>query len=123
MPSGFIGVTPESCATRWVILDLYKVWADQNKIEDCFVPDPRLLQWDIWNEIPLEFRPFFEMDPLLDRPTVKMHGKNSYEAAMIHKAVMWWNEWMRPYILKAFEEHQNQGGNPPEAGATDQPSS
>jgi hypothetical protein len=25
---------------------------------------------------------------------------------MIHKAVMWWNAWMTPHVLKEIEKHQ-----------------
>ena len=68
LQTGFIGITTESCSDDPGVFDLYKVWARRNKMEDAFVPDPRLLTWAGWNEVPAEFRPFFEIDSLLSIP-------------------------------------------------------
>ena len=58
-------------------------------MEDAFIPDPRLLAWEGWNEVPAEFRPFFKIDRLLGVPTVRYKANNHYARAMIHKAIMW----------------------------------
>ena len=118
LTSGFIGMTAESCAESPEFLPQYEAWAQANKNEETFVPDPRLASWDIWRDIPVEFRPYYVIDSLFERPTVRSNGANAYEKAMIHKAVMWHNEWMKPHMIKIIEEHQaQQAPKPvPEAG-------
>ena len=37
-------------------------------------------------------------------PTVRYKANNNYERAMIHKAIMWKNAWMKPRILEGIEE-------------------
>jgi len=104
LPTGFIGMTTESCAEDPDKLDLYQVWARQNKTEDSFYPEPRMLDWPAWREVPVEFRPFFVYDEMFGRPGVRHDARNDYEKAMIHKAVMWWNGWIAPQMLAVIEE-------------------
>lgn len=111
LESGYIGMTPESCSDRLEMLDLYVIWARQNKSEDTFVPDPRLFSWEGWKDVPLEFQPFFKIDPVLGTPGVRFHADNDYERAMIHKAVQWKNAWMTPRILAEVEKHQRNAGS------------
>ena len=75
------------------------------------MPDPRLLSWEGWRDVPLEFQPFFEIDPVLETPTVRFRADNDYERAMIHKAVQWKNAWMTPRILAEIERHQRDAGS------------
>ena len=109
LETGFIGMTPERSADNPGVLDLYEVWARQNKKEDVFLPDPRLLSWEGWKEVPSEYKPFFVIDPVFNRPGVRCHPENDYEKAMIHKAVMWWNKWITPQILGVIEKHESRG--------------
>jgi hypothetical protein len=117
LPSGFIGMTAESCAESPELLPQYEEWAQVNKSEETFVPDPRLVSWDIWRDIPVEFRPYYVMDTLFERPTVRSNGANAYEKAMIHKAVMWHNEWMTPRVIKIIEDYQAENAPKPVAEA------
>lgn len=68
LESGYIGMTSHSRSDRPEMLDLHAIWSRQNKSEDTFVPDPRLFSWDGWKEVPLEFQPFFEIDPVFGTP-------------------------------------------------------
>jgi hypothetical protein len=118
LPSGFIGMTTESSAESPELLPQYEDWVRANKNEETFVPDPRLVSWDIWADIPVDFRPYYVIDSLFGRPTVRSNGANAYEKAMIHKAVLWHNDWMKPHMIKAIEDHQAQNTPKPmpEAG-------
>ena len=104
LPNKLIGMTESSCRENPDMLDLYQVWARQNKTEESFVPDPRILSWESWNEVPPELKPFFEFDPMLQRPGVRHKAGNDYEKAMISKAIAWWNAWIMPRILAQIEQ-------------------
>jgi len=111
LESGFIGVTLQSCSDRAAMTERYAAWTRQNKCEDSFVPDPRLLSWVGWKDVPQEFQPFFEIDQVLETPTVRFRADNDYEQAMIHKAVQWKNAWMTPRILAEIEKHRRDAAS------------
>ena len=46
---------------------------------ETFVPDPRLMDWPLWDSIPWELQPFFVYDDLFGKPTVINEGRNEYE--------------------------------------------
>lgn len=94
LDDGTIGMTQESCRTKPDLLDIYGVWERQNKPDKDFQPDPRLLEWPMWPQVPVELRPYFYIDELFGNPSVTFNSRNSYEKAMIHKAVEWKNTWM-----------------------------
>lgn len=96
-----IGMTQESCQTKPDMLDIYDVWERQNKPDKDFQPDPRLLEWPMWPQIPVELRPYFYFDELFGKPSVTFNSRNSYEKEMIHKAVQWNNAWMIQAIKDA----------------------
>ncbi len=94
LDDGTIGMTPESCWTKPDLLDIYGVWERQNKPDKDFQPDPRLLEWPMWPQVPVELRPYFYFDELFGKPSVAFSSRNSYEREMIHEAVQWNNTWM-----------------------------
>ena len=103
LDNGLIGMTEESCDDT-KLLARYRAWEAQNKPDFTFVPDPRILEWDGWKQVPEELKPFFVFDPMFDRPGVRHKSANEYEEAMIRKAVRWWNEeWMIPAIREVLE--------------------
>lgn len=94
LDDGTIGMTQESCQTKPDMLDIYDVWERQNKPDKDFQPDPRLMEWPMWPQVPVELRPYFYFDELFGKPSVTFNSRNSYEKEMIHKAVQWNNAWM-----------------------------
>jgi hypothetical protein len=94
LEDGTIGMTEESCRSKPDMLDIYGVWERQNKPDKDFQPDPRLLEWPMWPEVPVELRPYFYFDELFGKPSVTFSSRNAYEKEMIHKAVEWNNAWM-----------------------------
>jgi hypothetical protein len=91
LPDTSIGATGESCASHPAMLARYTAWAKANKPDASFQPDPRLLKWSGWKDVPLELRPFFCYDELFEKPSVIHQSRNDYEKEMIHKTVAWWN--------------------------------
>jgi hypothetical protein len=101
LDDGTIGMTADSCRIKPDMLDLYEVWARQNKPDQNLPVDPRLLAWKMWPQVPVELRPFFHIDDLFQTPTVRHNARNAYEKAMIHAAVQWNNEWMIESLKQA----------------------
>lgn len=101
LPDGIIGVTEESCRDHPDMLDTYAVWAEHHKPPRDFTPDPRVAAWPLWPQVPVELRPFFEYDDLFGKPSVRSHGRNAYEKAMIHQAVMWNNAQFMKAVRKS----------------------
>jgi len=108
LANGYIGVTTESCQQNPGVWDIYQVWSRQNKVEDSFVPDPRVQEWLEVTQVPMELRPFFHFDNVFDRPGIRHDAKNDYDRAMISKAVRWWNDWMKPQLVAAIKEHSSK---------------
>lgn len=102
LESGLIGMRPDLAGPA--MLRDYRAWERKNKREDSFVPDPRILDFDIWAEVPPELKPFLVWDDLFDRPGFGHKHDTEYEKAMNRKATRWWNNWIAPQILKAIEE-------------------
>jgi hypothetical protein len=67
---------------------------------ETFVPDPRLMDWPLWNSIPWDLQPFFVYDDLFGKPTVITEGRNEYERAMVRKAV----RWNKAQFMEAFRQ-------------------
>lgn len=82
------------------MLDIYGVWESQNKPGKTFQPDPRLLEWPLWPQVPVELRPYFYFDDLFGVPSVIFESRNHYEKEMIHQAVQWKNS----LFVRALEE-------------------
>ncbi|RBP41518.1 hypothetical protein DES53_107351 [Roseimicrobium gellanilyticum] len=101
LSDGTIGMTPDSCRLKPGMLDLYDVWARQNKPDKNRPIDPRLLAWRMWPQIPIELRPFFHFDELFQKPSVRHDARNAYEEEMIRAAVQWNNEWMMQSLKDA----------------------
>jgi len=99
--SGVIGMPPEKASAA--MLHEYRTWERRNKKEDSFVPDPRILDCDIWQRVPPELRPFLIWDDLFERPGFRAPDGSEYEAAMSRKATKWWNGWIIPQVLDALE--------------------
>lgn len=97
---GTIGMNIESCRSNPGMLDLYTVWEEQNKPDRTFLPDPRLLDWPLWPQVPVELRPYFVIDDLFGKPSITFNARNEYEKEMIHKAVAWHNNLM----IRSLEE-------------------
>ena len=102
LPNGTIGISEESCGWDSDLPRDYSDWERENKPDSTFVPDPRLLDWPEWAEVPEELKPFFIIDPLFDWPGVRFEGANEYENAMIRKAVNWKNGRMITSIKNAL---------------------
>lgn len=107
--SGFIGMTEKSSCGDAGLMRRYRTWERMNKKEDSFVPDPRILDWEIWHEVPLELRPFLTWDDLFDRPGFRSPDGSEYEKAMSRKATQWWNEMMIPKVLAAIQASPSAG--------------
>ncbi|QIF03950.1 hypothetical protein [Roseimicrobium sp. ORNL1] len=101
LDDGTIGMTPDGCRLKPDMLDLYEVWARQNKPDKNLPIDPRLLAWKMWPQIPVELRPFFHFDELFQKPSVRHNARNPYEEEMIRAAVQWNNEWMMKSLKEA----------------------
>ncbi|MEX1120078.1 MAG: ankyrin repeat domain-containing protein, partial [Terrimicrobiaceae bacterium] len=101
---GFIRLD-ESAAGRFpkVIAD-YRAWeASARRHEREWSLDERFLAWPSWTEVPVDFRPWFEWDTMLQRPRPKsMRKANAYEKAMCRRALNWWNGWMIAGIREAL---------------------
>ena len=102
LPSGYIGMR-EDVAGSTMFRD-YRAWERENKREDSFVPDPRILSYDLWDKVPPELKPFLVWDELFDRPGFLHGGDTEYDRAMSRKATRWWNNWITPQILKVIGE-------------------
>ena len=102
--SGCIGMTKESSAGKASLVRRYRTWERKNKKEDSFVPDPRILDYDIWQQVPPELRPFLTWDDLFERPGFRTPDGSEYEKTMSRKATQWWNEMMIPKALAAIEQ-------------------
>jgi hypothetical protein len=100
--SGVIGMPPEKAGAA--MLREYRIWERRNKKEDTFVPDPRILDCDIWQRVPPELKPFLTWDDLFERPGFRAPDGSEYEEAMRRKATTWWNGWMIPKVLEAFKD-------------------
>ena len=61
-------------------------------------PGPRILDWKIWHEVPLELKPFLTWDDLFDRPGFRSPDGSEYEKAMSRKATRWWNAMMARFL-------------------------
>jgi hypothetical protein len=72
---------------------------------ETFVPDPRLMDWPLWDSIPWDLQPFFLYDDLFGKPTVINEGRNEYERAMVRKAVRWNNA----QFMEAFRHSWTKG--------------
>ena len=105
LETGYIGMTSASSEGDDAVYDFYTIWAQQNKTDDLFLPDPRLFDWVGWEKVPTELKPYFEIDSVFGTPSVRSPN-NEYEKEMIHKAVAWKNEWMIPRALKFIEKSQ-----------------
>jgi hypothetical protein len=108
LENGLIGVTEESCRFDPPIRERYQRWAAENKPDlETFVPDPRLMDWPLWDSIPWDLQPFFVYDDLFGKPTVITEGRNEYERAMVRKAVRWNNA----QFMEAFRQlNEGKGG-------------
>lgn len=100
LDDGTIGVTEASARPRPDMLDFYSIWARQHKPPHDFTPDPRVAAWPLWPRIPVELRPFFVWDALIQKPTVSHAARNDYEQAMIRQAVRWNNA----QFIEAFQQ-------------------
>lgn len=112
LKSGLIGMTAESCVTRPDILDLYRIWEKQNKPDDSFIPDPRVMSFPIWELIPVEFRPYLHYDETFGKPSVRFDHRNEYEKAMISKAVAWNNQLMMEAFQAMEAANRNEAEGP-----------
>lgn len=99
--SRVIGMPAEKASAA--MLREYRIWEHRNKKEDSFVPDPRILDYDIWQQMPPELRPFLIWDDLFERPGFRAPDGSEYEAAMSRKATTWWNGCLIPQALELLE--------------------
>lgn len=102
LDNGFVGMTVESCQGNVALLKEYKAWARKAKIREIrFVPEPRLLEWEHWSEVPAEYKPYYYWDTMFgDRPSVTGGAyDNKYESAMASKVRNWYDgkrkEWFK----------------------------
>ena len=109
MDSGLIAMPTDKADPAMV--RKYRAWARENKREDSFIPDPRIVDSEVWHEVPPELKPFLAWDDLFDRPGFRNPNDTEYEKAMSRKATKWWNEWITPKILKAIEPTSSEDKN------------
>ncbi len=102
LESGLIGMRPENAGPA--MFRDYRAWERRNKREDCFVPDPRILAYDLYEKVPPELKPFLVWDELFERPGFRQPQDTEYERAMSRKATDWWNDWIMPQILAELEQ-------------------
>ena len=102
LENGFIGMTVESCAEKPDIFKEYCAWArKEKKHERDFKPDPRLLEWEHWSEVPPDYKPYFYFDTMLrKRPAiVSADYYNIYKYAMKEKVGDWLRDMGRKWHL------------------------
>ncbi len=104
LPSGFIGMREDVAGAT--MFRNYRAWERENKREDSFVPDPRILDYKLWEEVPPELKPYLVWDDLFDRPGFRHGGNTDYDQAMTRKATRWWNNWITPQIFKVIGEKE-----------------
>ena len=102
--SGVIGMPAEKASAA--MLREYRIWERRNKKEDTFVPDPRILDCDIWQQVPPELKPFLTWDDIIERPGFRAPDGSEYEEAMRRKATTWWNAWLIPQVLEVLERSE-----------------
>jgi hypothetical protein len=112
MDSGYIGMAGVHLPPA--MLPAYKKWERKNKKENTFIPDPRILDYDIWDQVPPELRPFLAWDDLFDRPGFREPDSTEYEKAMSRKCTKWWNGQMIPKAIEAMEAASSSVANPQE---------
>ena len=92
LENGFIGMTAESCRAKPELLKVYRSWEKQNKAgERKLEPDPLLLEWEHWHEVPVDYRPYFYIDTIFNnRPSVTSGDYyDNYAYAMSQKIKNW----------------------------------
>lgn len=102
LDSGLIDFAEERANVEPAMRERYISWAEENKPDyESFVPDPRLMKWSLWELVPKELEPFFEIDSLLGVPGAKSQARNAYERVMIRKALLWNSGRM----IRGLQEH------------------
>ena len=104
LPSGFIGMREDVVSPA--MFRNYRSWERENKREDSFVPDPRILGHNLWHEVPPELKPYLVWDDMFDRPGFRHGGNTEYDQAMSHKATRWWNNWITPQLLSLIAANE-----------------
>lgn len=102
---GFVRLDETAAAAFPKIIADYRAWdaAERHRERDS-IPDPRLLAWPPWNELPADLRPWFAWDEFLNRPRpLSLRHPSAYEKAMCRQALNWWNQWMIAGIRDAME--------------------
>jgi hypothetical protein len=108
LDTGFIGMSRERADVS--VFREYRAWERRNKMEDSFVPDPRIVDYDIWHELPPELRPFLAWDDLFDRPGLRNSDGSEYEEAMVRKATKWWNASMTAKMQSVIAKGSTERG-------------
>lgn len=92
LADGFVSMTITSCLGNDGLLKEYNAWARKAKAcERSFIPDPRLLAWEHWHEIPPEYKPYFHYDTMFKRVSVVSGGMtNEYYMEMAKKVSNWY---------------------------------
>jgi hypothetical protein len=101
---GFIRLD-ESAAEKFPkVIANYRTWEiTARRHEREWKLDNRISAWPSWNEVPLDLRPWFEWDTLFNRPgPMRQQNRSTYEKAMCHRALNWWNGWMISGIRDAM---------------------
>jgi hypothetical protein len=114
LPSGLIGM--DESAVGAATFRNYRTWERENKREDTFVPDPRIVDHDVWNEVPPEMKPYLVWDNLFNRPGFTYSADTEYDRAMVRKATRWWNNFVMgrlqaiiPPLLEVIDEKGKEG--------------
>lgn len=95
LENGFIGMTVESCIDKPYMFREYRSWEwKAKKHERDFKPDPRLVEWEHWHEVPTDYKPYFYIDTMFrNRPAViSADYYDRYKYGMSEKVKNWlWN--------------------------------
>jgi hypothetical protein len=109
LPSGLIGM--DENAVSAATFRIYRTWERENKREDTFVPDPRIVDHEVWTEVPPEMKPYLIWDNLFNRPGFSYSADTEYDRAMVRKATRWWNNFVMgrlqaiiPPLLEVIDE-------------------
>jgi len=113
LPSGCIGMQEDAVSAA--TFRNYRSWERKNKRGDSFVPDPRILNRALWNEVPPELKPYLVWDDVFDRPGFQYRADTEYDRAMSHKATRWWNNFVMeslqgiiPPLLQVIDEQNKE---------------